>query len=329
MKVFPYRRLTGEVALAVTSVRQEREGHYQHDLETGVFSTSERVVALHRAERGDWDSVRLGLSGVLPESELARGPWEDVAVLAVLTEKATNFRSVARLDPGAGGAGGWTGYLRFRRTSCRSRADLSLVVTATVDGVRGRVIAESEADWLVDLTARAPVRQNEMNVEEADFATGPEWLRPFRDAPWLVETSGDMPTVHLNTAFDGISELLNSRSGGMEKAVREMLAAQIATDVWTAVFHSAVGDLEVDDDGYPQWPGSWRGAVLRSMLVDVLPDHSPTDALREIHARRAEASGWNDLQPRINYAAVRRAKVAKNLGTAIRTLDVSQKGSRQ
>ncbi|MGY5030743.1 hypothetical protein ACWC9U_07250 [Streptomyces sp. 900116325] len=328
MRVFPYKRPAGEVSFRVTSVRQERQGHYQHDLETTAFSTQERVVALHRVERDDWESVRLGISATLPDRELADGPWTEVAVIAVLAEKATNSRTTVQLQPGPGAGSAWTGHLRFWRSAYRSRADLSVMVVATVDGVRGRVIGRAEDNWLVDLTARAPARQREMTVSEVDFHAGPEWLRPFRDAPWLVETSGDMPTVHLNTGFDGISDLLNSGGSMLEKAVRDMLAAQIATDVWTAVFHSAVSDLEVDEYGSPQWPGGWRDAVLRGMLADVLPDHSETDALREIYARRIASSGWNELQPRINYAAVRRAKVAKNLGTAIRVLDVSQRGSK-
>jgi hypothetical protein len=328
VKVYPYKRITGKIGLEVASVRQEREGFYQHDLETWAFSTQERVVALHQVERADWESVRLGVSVTLPSKELDEGPWTDVSVVAVLTEKATNSRTTARLERSFADDGAWNGHLRFWRSAYRTRAELSVVVVATVDGVRGRMIGRAENPWIVDLTARMPVRQREMTINEVDFTAGPEWLRPFRDAPWLVETSGDLPTVHLNTGFEGVSELLDSSGGPLERAVRDMLAAQIATDVWTAVFHSAVSDLEVDEHGNPQWPGGWRDSVLRGMLTDVLPDHSEADALREIDARRKEGSGWNELQPRINYAAGRRAKVAKNLGAAIRTLDTSQRESR-
>ncbi|MFF6991738.1 hypothetical protein [Streptomyces sp. NPDC010273] len=327
MKVYPYRRLTGELFFEVTGVRQELEGRYQHDLDTRSFSTQERVAALHQAERHDWESVRLGLSASLPIKELAEGPWTDVSVIAVLTEKATNSRTTARLSPVEGEEGSWTGHLRFWRSAYRSRAELSVVAVATTEGVRGRVIAESEGSWIVDLTASAPTRRREMVVNEVDFTNGPEWLRPFKDAPWIVETSGDLPTVHLNAGFEGISELINSAGSPLERAVRDMLAAQIAADVWTAVFHSLVSDLEVDEHGAPQWPSGWRDGVLRGMLADILPDHHESDALREIHLRRSESAAWNELQPRINYAAVRRAKVARNLGTAIRTLDVSQRES--
>lgn len=328
MKVYPYRRLTGELSFQVTGVRQELEGRYQHDLDTRSFSTQERVVALHQAERDDWESVRLTIIASLPVKELLDGPWSDVSVVAVLTEKATNSRTTARLmQEGHGAEATWSGHLRFWRSAYRNRAELMVVAVATVDGVPGRMISESEEPWVVDLTATTPTRQREMVVNEVDFTVGPEWLRPFKDAPWIVETSGDLPTVHLNTGFEGISELINSTGSPLERAVRDMLAAQIAADVWTAVFHSLVSDLETDERGEPLWPGGWRDGVLQGMLADILPDHSHVDALREIHMRRSESAAWNELQPRINYAAGRRAKVARNLGMAIRTLDVSQRES--
>jgi hypothetical protein len=165
-------------------------------------------------------------------------------------------------------------------------------------------------------------------IDEVDFRDGPhEWLRPFKDAPWLVETSGDMPTVHLNTGFEGIAELLDAGGSATEKAVRGMLAAQIAADAWTAMFHSSVSDLEVEPDGAPLWPSGWRDWVLRAMLPDVLPELSPADALLEIHSRRTDGAGWNELQSRIQYAATRRAHVARNVGAVIRVLDRPEKGN--
>ncbi|MFD7287299.1 hypothetical protein [Streptomyces sp. NPDC059863] len=308
----------------MTEVKQDRQL-----LQTSVFSGEERVVALHQVERDDWKCSRISVTAALPANELDEGPWQDVSMVAVLTEKVTNVRTTTLLQREGSGSAEWTGRIRLWKDAHRSQAELSVVAVATVDGVPGRVIGESEENWVVDLTARAPVRRRELDIDEVDFGNGPhEWLHPFKDAPWLVETSGDLPTVHINTGFEGISELLNSGGTPMERAVRDMLAAQIATDVWTAVFHSAISDLELDAEGRPQWPGGWRDAVLRGMLSDVLPGLSGPDALSEIHARRSDSSGWNELQPRINYAATRRARVAKNVGTAIRVLDTFQKESR-
>jgi hypothetical protein len=326
VKIYPYRRLTGSVELEVTAVRQEREGVYQHDLETWAFNAQERVVALHQVERADWESARFSFQARLPEAEIAAGPWKDVSVLAVLTEKATNARTTAELRPKAGGL--WTGHLRMWKSMHLNRAELTVVVVATTDDVPGRMIGRADVPWIVDLTARMPVRQTEMQIEEVDFSEGPEWLKQFRDAPWIVETSGDLPVVHVNTAFEGVAEVLNSTSRDpMTKTMREMLATQIATEVWTSVFQAAVSGLDPEGHGEVEWPGGWKDAVLKSMLADVLPDLSGDDALREIHARRIESAGWSELQPRINYAAGRRAKIAKNLGTALRTLDAARRES--
>ncbi|MEW1719490.1 hypothetical protein [Streptomyces sp. NPDC093109] len=324
MRVFPYRTLAGEVSLRVTAVKQD-----QYKVDTSAFSNDERVVALHQLEREDWKRARISVAATLPVRELDEGPWQDVTVVAVLTEKATNVRRTAVLQRERRDSGAWAGHIRLWRDAHRSQAELSVTVTATVDDVPGRVIGGSEENWVIDLTSRTPVRRRELHIDQVNFVKGPyEWLHAYKDAPWLVETSGDIPTVRINTGFEGVSELLNSGGSPLEQAVRDMLAAQIATDVWTAVFHSTVSDLEPDDEGYPQWPGGWRDTVLRGMLSDVLPGLSASDALNEIHVRRQESSGWSELQPRINHAATRRARVARNLGTALRVLDASQKESR-
>lgn len=318
--VIPYATLAGEVTVRVVAAKLDGR-----DLPLEMISQQDRVVAVHQVERREWEEVRLELQAELPEAELSSGPWHDVVCVAVLAEGRTNSRTVNHLRRSPDGT--WIGTITLTRGAYRNRVDLSVNVVATVGGVAGRMIGGSEENWIVDLAARSPVRQRELNINEIDFRDGgEEWLRPYKDAPWLVETTGDMPTVHLNTGFEGIAELLNSTGTPVEKAVRGMLAAQIATDAWTTMFHSAVSDLETDEDGSPQWPTGWRDWVLRSMLPDVLPDVSAGDALWEVHSRRLEGTGWNELQPRIQYAASRKARVARNLGSAIRVLDHSGEG---
>ncbi|MDT0308365.1 hypothetical protein RM780_15550 [Streptomyces sp. DSM 44917] len=318
--LMPYPTLAGEVTFSVVAARVDGRG-----LPLEMISLPDRVVALHQVERRAWEEARLEVQARLPQAETASSPWRDLMCAVVVAEGATNSRTVTRLRHVRDGD--WAGTVTLSRAAHRGRAELSVCAVATVDGVPGRIIGASDENWIVDLAAQRPVRQRELHISEIDFRS-PEadWLHPFKDAPWLVETSGDMPTVHLNTGFDGIEQLLNAAAGPAEKAVRDMLAAQIAADAWTAMFHAAVSDLEVEEDGTPQWPSGWRDSVLRGMLPDVLPESSPADALLEIHARRSEGTGWNELQPRIQYAAARRARVAKHLGSAIRTLDRSAQG---
>ncbi|WP_406106420.1 hypothetical protein OG698_28800 [Streptomyces sp. NBC_01003] len=330
MRAYPYKRLSGVVALRVTAVSLRGPGDSREQLDTSAFSVVERVVALGLAEQDDWETARLKLSATVPSKATeTNGHWSDVSVVAVLTEKATNTRTTVQLDSGTESGREWTGSLELCRADHLERATLSVHVVATVDGVPGRVIASSEPEkeWAVDMTAEAPVRQRELDVVEVGFREGPAWLRPFRDVPWIVDTSGELPAVRVNTDFDGITELVGGDGTSVEGMVRDLLLAQMCTDVWTAVFHTAIGDLEIEDDGTPLFPDDWRGEVLREMLPDVVPGRSVEEALRDVHRRRTGTSGWVDLQPRIHFAATRRAEVPKALSTTIRGLDRLHQGN--
>ncbi|WP_326817169.1 hypothetical protein OIE61_15885 [Streptomyces sp. NBC_01762] len=327
MRAYPYKRLPGVVSLRVTAVGLQGPGDSREPLDTKAYSVVEQVVALGRAERDDWESARIKLSATVPvRATEPNGYWSDVTVVAVLTEKTTNTRITVHLEPETEGGRDWIGSLELWRADHLDRAALSVHVVATVDGVPGRVIATSEKEWVIDLTADAPLRQRELDVLEVGFREGPEWLRSFRDVPWIVDTSGELPTVHVNTDFEGVTDLVSGEGSAAETLVRDLLIAQMCTDVWTAVFHTAIGDLEVEEDGTPLFPHDWRGEVLREMLPDVVPGRPVEEALREVHRRRTGTFGWIDLQPRIQFAATRRAEVPKALATAIRGLDRLHQG---
>lgn len=319
--VFPYPTLLGDVECDVVAVSVDGK-----PLPYTNVSVAERVVALHQSGRARWDEAVLELRATVPAKELAGGPWQDVTCLATLTEKATNARTTARLTPAADGE--HTGSITLSRALHLRRATLSLLVVASVHGVPGRLVGAIEQDWYIDLEEATPVRQREIEIMEIDFREGPyEWLRPYKESPWIVETSGDVPIVYLNTsAVEGLMELLGSRGGNpTEKVVREMTASQIAQDAWTAMFHTAVSDLDSDEDGTPVMPTGWRESVLRQMLPDVLPGRQLTDALFEISERRTKGFGWSELQTGIQYAAGRRAQISKKLTTAVRSVDRAER----
>ncbi|GGQ97106.1 hypothetical protein [Kitasatospora griseola] len=320
--VYPYPTLAGRVDITVRQAGIDGKA-----LPFSLISPREQVVALHLAGRDDWEEATLELEVGLPNDELADGPWASVACVAVLTEGATNSRTVARLERRRDDTR-WRGEIRLRRSMYVARAVLQVSVVGSYDGIDGRVIGTGDVPWVVDLLARTAVRQRDIEIVEEDFRDGPqEWLRPFKEAPWLVETSGELPTVLLNTSFEGLGALLNGARGPLEKAAAGLVATQIAGDAWTAMFHSAVGDLEVDDDGAPQVPDGWKEPVLRAMLPDVFPGLPLADALAEIHSRRTEGHGWAELQSRIQFAASRRAQAPKNLTTALRAVSRPQEGA--
>ncbi|WP_218780501.1 hypothetical protein [Rhodococcus sp. NCIMB 12038] len=198
---------------------------------------------------------------------------------------------------------------------------LSLVVTATVDEFPGRAIGGIEQDWYVDVSASKPVRQRDVDILEEDFRDGPEWLRAYKGSAWIVDMSANVPRVYLNTtAVEGLVDLMNGAAGSVEeRVVRDLAAGQIAQDAWTAMFHSAISDLDVDEDGTPLIPGGWRESVLRAMLPDVFPDRQLTDALYELERQRTDGAGWSEIQTRIQYAAGRRSQLTRKLTTAVRS----------
>ncbi|MEV4191407.1 hypothetical protein [Streptomyces toxytricini] len=317
---FPYPTLFGDITVRVVSVGVDGD-----ELPYQRISQAGRTVALHQAGRDGWETAVLRVKVTVPESELAEGPWSDVVFLAVLSEKATNARTTAVLRRTAGG--GAEGAIELDRARYHSRATLDVSVVATVDGVAGRLIGSAKDPWYVDLRASTPERGQEIDIVETDFGAGEhDWLRAYRESVWIVDTTGDMPTVYLNTgAVEGLVELLHGRGGtASERAVRDMTHSMIAQDAWTAMFHSAAGDLDADEDGTPIMPGGWRESVLRSMLPHVLPDLQPVDALHEILRRRAKGYGWAELQTGVQFAAGRRSRNGRNLTTAVRSLDAAR-----
>ncbi|UGQ13481.1 hypothetical protein LO772_07705 [Yinghuangia sp. ASG 101] len=318
--IYPYAVLSGPVEVEITRVRIDAR-----PLDYTKIAASQRTVALDDAGRDDWREAVLDVRAVLPEEEIAYGPWSELVCAAVLEESTTNTRTVQRLTKDRG-SGAWQGSVRLRRSRHRSRATLGVRVVAAVDGVRGRMIGRSDTDWVLDLQSRIPVRAKEIRIVETDFRDGPyAWLRSLKEAPWFVDTSGDMPTVYLNQAVEGLTALLRGTSA-VEKATAALVNAQIVGDVWETMFHAAVSDIESDEVGRPQMPTGWRESVLETMLSDVLPGLSPTDAIVELRARREEGYGWTELQSRIQYAAALRAQLPRQLATTLRLTARSSQG---
>ncbi|GAB2742351.1 hypothetical protein [Streptomyces bullii] len=323
MKIYPYKRLNRPITLRVTSVSLKLADGTRDQLETSAYSTQQQAVALGIAGHDDWVSATIGLSATLPPgADAPDAAWSDVRVLAVLTDGETNVRTSTDLARDAEDSRDWSGSLELLRDDHMGRASLAVYAVGTVDGVAGRSIAETDRSWIVDTVSDEPVSGLQLEVRKSSFTrSSREWLRAYADAPWIVDTSARVPTVFVNTDVEGIVGLLDSSGSGVESKVGDLLVAQMATDVWTAVFHGAIGDLEVEPGGSPVFPTDWQGEVLREMLPDVIPGVHVEEALRQVHRRRTGDSGWAELQTRIHYAAIRRAEASRALGYAIRSLE--------
>ncbi|MEV7811899.1 hypothetical protein AB0P05_14285 [Streptomyces flaveolus] len=329
MKIYPYKRLNRPITLRVTSVSLRLTDGTRDPLETTAYSTQQQAVALGIAGHTDWVSATIGLSATLPPGANAPdAAWSDLSVLAVLTDGETNVRTSVALTRDTEDGRDWSGSLELLRDDHLGRASLAVYAVGTVDGVEGRSIAETDRNWIIDTVSDEPVSGLRLEVQKASFAkSSREWLRVYADAPWIVDTSARVPTVFVNTDVEGVVGLLDSNGSGVESKVRDLLVAQMATDVWTAVFHGAIGDLEVEPGGGPVFPTDWQGEVLREMLPDIVPGVHVEEALRQVHRRRMGDSGWGELQTRIHYAAIRRADAAKALAYVIRSLEQTNRES--
>lgn len=217
MKVFPYPRPRGAVSLRVDAARVKAPEQPREQLDSSARSVVERAVALGLAETEDWEIATLTVSATIPSKATEPGgPWSDVVVVAVLTDRTTNTRVTSRLVPEAEGGREWRGELQVLRSDLCDRAALTVQVVATVDGVPGRIIAEATDDWIVDVRSDTPTREQSFDIKEVGFAKGPRWLQKFTDAPWIVNASGTLPTVHINTDFEGMTDILGAEGRGPE-----------------------------------------------------------------------------------------------------------------
>ncbi|MFB7307997.1 hypothetical protein [Streptomyces sp. NPDC056192] len=323
MKSYPYKRPKQPIAVRVTSVSLKLDDGTRDQLETSAYSTQLQAVALGIAGHSDWVSATIGLSATLPPgTNVQDADWSDLRVLAVLTDGETNVRTSVDLKRDTESGREWSGFLDVLRDDHVGRASLAVHAVATVDGIAGRALAESDRSWTIDTVSDEPVNGLELELQRTSFRkSAREWLHAYADAPWIVDTSARVPTVFVNTDVEGVIGLLDTNGSGIDSKVRNLLVAQMTTDAWTAVFHGAIGDLEVEPGSGPVFPTDWQGEVLREMLPDVIPGVHVEEALRQVHQRRTGDSGWVELQTRIHYAAVRRADAAKAVGYAVRGLE--------
>lgn len=308
------RRSDGDVTLELISGRVDQDA-----LPLNLINSRERIVAVHGVGYAEWDTARLKMRMRVPDVAESERGWRDMRAAVAISNRSSNFRAVTPLHREADGT--WTGDVRIDHADHKGRTQLSGIVTATVGDVPGRIIGAPQETWIVDLDARTAHREQELRVVETDFGNDAHpHLHDFRQSEWTIDAGGEMPTVYVNTAVEGVSRILRAPTRGMspaERALQKALAAKLGTEIWVTLFNTAVDEIRVED-GEPHWPGGWRDAVLRHMLPDVYPDRSPDDAVRELAARRNGIAGGTDLHARVLHAAGRRARSARSLGEAVR-----------
>ncbi|MFJ4831511.1 hypothetical protein ACIP79_16535 [Streptomyces sp. NPDC088747] len=311
--VFPYQVLSGDVRLRVEKISVDNR-----PVRLDRINDRAQVVALQDLEETNqrWSEVRLKVSVHTDGTELESGQWTDIQCVAVVTNRRTNVYHAFPLRHER--AGTWVGDVGLRREEHVGRSQLSASIVATVDDIEGRLIGVSEAPWDVDFEAKVPTPERSMKMRWVDF-TEHDYLKEYRDDPWLVDTEAGEPVLLLNSSIDGLRGVMEGASTVEQKLVREIMASQVASEAWSAMFNAAVYACDVID-GEAQWPGGWHEDVLRRMIPDLYPDLSPEDALIELVEARTEGENGSDLQRRLMHGSGVQARKPRKVSTALRDL---------
>ncbi|MFF4157120.1 hypothetical protein [Streptomyces sp. NPDC001678] len=310
--VFPYPVLSSEVVLAADEVVVDNTPR-----SLGLISDREHVVALHEV-KGRWNEIRIKVSVKVDAGELDAGPWTSVSCIAVARNMKTRIRhtfELVRTDDGL-----WRGEIELRRGEQCDACELDAWIVADVAGEPGRLIGTASDRWRVDFEAKTPTQQRSIKMVWKDFTddTNHE-LTEFRDDPWLLDAQADEPVLYLNSSVEGLRGVLENAATAEQKVVREVMAAQIASEAWSAMFNAAVY-ASYQEDGQVQWPGGWHEDVLRRMLPDVFADRSPGEGLTDLVERRTEGQSGGDLQRRVMHAATLQSRKPKAVAGALKSL---------
>lgn len=311
--VFPYEVLSGDIALRVERLFVDNKPKALDRINDRA-----QVVALEDIDETNqrWSEIRLNVSVSADAAELAADPWENPQCVVVLANRRTNVYQAFPLYLQSDGK--WAGDVELRREEHVGRSQLTARIVASVGGVEGRLIGTSEASWDVDFEAKVPATERSVKMRWVDFAEQ-EHLKEYRDDPWLLDSEASEPVLLLNSSVDGLRGVLENAASAEQKLVREIMASQVASESWSAMFNAAVYACDMID-GEPQWPGGWHEDVLRRMIPDLYPDLSPEEALIELVEARSQGENGSDLQRRLMHGSGVQSRKPRKVSTALRDL---------
>ncbi|MEU7136660.1 hypothetical protein [Streptomyces sp. NPDC046261] len=310
--VFPYPVLTGEITLVADEVVVDNTPR-----RLGLISDREHVIALHEV-KGRWNEIRIKVSVTADAGELATGPWIAPVCIAVVRNRRTRIRHTFPLRSAEPGK--WRGEVELRQGEQLDACEIDASIVAEVGGEAGRLIGTARDRWRADFEAKLPTQQRSIKMVWKDFTdeSNPEFAE-FRDDPWLLDAQADEPVLYLNSAVEGLRGVLENAATPEQKIVREVMAAQIASESWASMFNAALYASGMED-GQVQWPGGWHEDVLRRMLPDLFTDRAPDEGLTELVERRTEGQNGGDLQRRVMHAATLQSRKPKAVAGALKSL---------
>lgn len=322
--LYPYPTLFGDVVVEVASVTID-------DVPVkGRIDPDGRVIDLAGVERANWERATVEIVVTAPATEVA--DLTGSRAVAVAECGPANNRTSITLTPDEPAAGRWTGEIVLDREYWFGMAELRCGVTASVEGVKDRIVGWA-GSWTLafdDLPNR-PSIGGAIRITWLDFDDPGEraYLRRYSDKYFYISVDPHEPHLFLNKGFEGLDALLGDRPRRRpaDRALHDQTRASIADKTWTALFNAALDFVEVDDDDdddgahVPQWPDvEWQRVVLESLLASMYPDDSPEEALANAYAARHSKDAGGSLQELLAPAASTHARAPRLLRDGIRLL---------
>jgi hypothetical protein len=303
--LFPYPTLFGDITSGVSRITVDGE-----PLSLDRLDPTRRQIDLAELERLGWRTAALTVDVRGPGAEIEQLAAEDRHPIATVVVHCgpTNARRTIGLSPNADEPGRWTGRLDLDRADWFGRISLRSVVTATVEGIPGRIVGEGD-EWTIALDdlPRPPVT-GALTVKWEEFATPTDdslsFLRAYEQEPLFLRLDPDAPILYLNKGFDGLFHLLQDRrrrpSG--EHALHDETRGSIAAEVWFSLFNASLQSIErVNDEDNEErswdWPAAeWQKTVLELILDRMYPEKTSEDALHEVVTALDEPEGGTTVQ---------------------------------
>ena len=93
-----------------------------------------------------------------------------------------------------------------------------------------------------------PIIEGTLPVQWADFPSADNIPNTAKGDAFFADLSEDAPIIYLNSAFEGLPELLSDDENRppAELALREAEFRRIGTSVWLGMFNVAAAGIELD-----------------------------------------------------------------------------------
>lgn len=318
--VFPYDILETEPVLSLTHPRVDGK-------EVQILA---REGAVDLFDLDGWAEARLNVRVQVPGDEIKKLGVTAYSVVASVNCSPTNLR-YSTVCERTGSTDQWVGEVTLPRTLLRDRAEIYATVTGMVGETANRYLGRSTAIRVYLSPPASPeVSTGQIPVVWRDFSEIEEGQNPIDPAlhdevSFFDISAQDGPVIYLNTRVTGLRRLLEDRPGrsALDRSVREVVLDEIAEGGLIGMFNAALTAARgAAEEGKADWPTvEWQKGVLQALLPLVYADREIDAALQTAVESMDSAEDAQDLQARLQAAALRHLRATRNLTRMIKALE--------